>query len=63
MKHFENELEAFLQANRLPPIDAARSDGWVYFLYFYANVISDWPARRLTFDPNSVPGEYHTDHV
>ena len=43
MKHFENELEAFLQANRLPTIDAARSDGWVYFLHFYANVISDCP--------------------
>lgn len=43
MKHFENELAAFLQANRLPPIDAARSDGWVYFLHFYANVISDCP--------------------
>jgi hypothetical protein len=43
MKRFENELKAFLQANRLPAINAARSDGWVYFLHFYANVISDCP--------------------
>lgn len=43
MKLFESELEAFLKANGLPPIDATRSDGWTHFLHFYVNVISDCP--------------------
>lgn len=43
MWHFESELKAFLQANALPPINATRPDGWVYFLHFYTNVISDCP--------------------
>jgi hypothetical protein len=43
MTYFKSELEAFLQVNRLPPINAVRSDGWVYFLHFYANVVSDCP--------------------
>lgn len=43
MKLFESELEPFLKANELPPIDATRLDGWAHFLHFYVEVISDCP--------------------
>ena len=43
MKLFESELETFLKANWLPPINATRSDGWTHFLHFYVSVISDCP--------------------
>jgi hypothetical protein len=51
MKHFEDELEEFLEANGLPSIDASRSDGWVYFLFLYASIISDCP---LTIKASNV---------
>jgi hypothetical protein len=43
MKHFKDELKAFLEANGLPQINATRFDGWVHFLHLYASVISDCP--------------------
>jgi hypothetical protein len=43
MKHFEEELAAFLNANMLPSIDAARHDGWIHFLHLYAKVVEDCP--------------------
>jgi hypothetical protein len=43
LKHFEQELAAFLQDNELPSISAARADGWIYFVHLYAKVVEDCP--------------------
>lgn len=43
MKHFEKELDAFLQAHGLPGINATRTDGWIHFLHLYAQVVEDCP--------------------
>jgi hypothetical protein len=43
MKYFKKELAAFLDANGLPNINAARADGWIHFLHLYVRVIEDCP--------------------
>jgi hypothetical protein len=43
LEDFETELAAFLRANGLPSISAARADGWIYFVHLYAKVVEDCP--------------------
>ncbi len=43
MTYFREELARFLEANRLPPLEAARSDGWIHFLHLYAQIVQDSP--------------------
>jgi hypothetical protein len=43
MKSFEDQLDAFLTSNGLPPLDRTRSDGWIHFLHLYAKIVEDCP--------------------
>jgi hypothetical protein len=58
MKYFEDELDAFLTSNGLPPLDTARSDGWIHFAHLYGKIVEDCPlvmtARNATASVESV---------
>jgi hypothetical protein len=43
MRGFRRELERFFSRYKLPSLTQYRSDGWVYFLQFYTQVIADIP--------------------
>jgi hypothetical protein len=43
MMYFEDQLEKFLKANRLPSLDMTRSDGWIHFVHLYARIVEDCP--------------------
>lgn len=57
MDLFQEELDRFLETNGMPGLDANRTDGWVYFLHLYAQVIKDIPLMikpSTTSDINRV---------
>src|SRR2546430_17470155 len=48
MQYFEEELEGFLEANRLPTLEMTRSEGWIHFVHLYAKIIEDCPLVMTT---------------
>jgi hypothetical protein len=48
MRYFEDELEKFLLANRLPHLETTRSDGWIHFVHLYAKIIEGCPLVMAT---------------
>lgn len=43
MRYFERELGGFLNENNLPNMSTVRSDGWIHFVHFYAQIVEDCP--------------------
>lgn len=43
MRYFEQQFESFLQNNGLPTLESSRSDGWIHFVHFYAQIVEDCP--------------------
>jgi len=43
MRHFEDQLDAFLKNNGLPTLDQTREDGWIHFVHLYGKIVEDCP--------------------
>ncbi len=43
MRYFEDQLGSFLKANRLPPLETTRADGWIHFVHLYAKIVEGCP--------------------
>jgi hypothetical protein len=43
MKYFEDQLENFLEANGLAPLEITRSDSWIHFVHLYGKIVEDCP--------------------